>query len=62
MIWEDTDTPEWTAEGLTVYSTPPFVDLYGGQIFSNYPLILPVGLDSEPPFTLPTFFLLGKVF
>lgn len=41
---------------------PTFVDLYGAQTFSTYPLTLPVGLDGEPPFTLPTFFLLSKVF
>lgn len=41
---------------------PTFVDLYGGQTFSTYPLTLPVGLDGEPPFILPTSFLIGKVF
>ena len=41
---------------------PTFVDLYGGQTFSTYPLTLPVGLDGEPPLILPTSFLIGKVF
>lgn len=41
---------------------PTPVDLYGIQTFSTYPLTLPVGPDGEPPFILPTSFLLGKVF
>lgn len=41
---------------------PEFADLYGGHLFSTYPLKLPVGLDGEPIFSLPLSFLLGKIF
>jgi hypothetical protein len=41
---------------------PPFADLYGGHLFSTYPLKLPVGLDGEPLFSLPVSFLLGRIF
>lgn len=41
---------------------PEVADLYGGQLFSTYPLTLPVGLDGEPAFSLPLGFLIGKVF
>lgn len=39
---------------------PMSIDLYGGHLFSSYPLTLPVGVDGEPAFSLPTSFLLGK--
>ena len=41
---------------------PAFFDLYGGKLFSAYPLTLPVGPDGEPAFTLPASFILGRVF
>ena len=41
---------------------PTSIDLYGGHLYGTYPLTLPVGLDGEPAFSLPTSFLLGKVF
>jgi len=41
---------------------PKFFDLYGGNLFASYPLALPVGLDGEPPFTLPVSFILGRFF
>lgn len=41
---------------------PGFADLYGGYLFSTYPLELPVGLDGEPMFSLPIAFLLSKIF
>ncbi len=41
---------------------PGFFDLYGGHLFSTYPLKLPVGLDGEPIYSLPISFLLGKIF
>jgi hypothetical protein len=40
---------------------PAFTDIYGGHLFSTYPLQLPVGLDGEPAFSLPVSFLVGKV-
>lgn len=40
---------------------PGFADLYGGYLFSTYPLELPVGLDGEPMFSLPIAFLLSKI-
>jgi len=41
---------------------PKFFDLCGGNLFASYPLALPVGLDGEPPFTLPVSFILGRFF
>ena len=41
---------------------PEVADLYGGHLFSTYPLTLPVGLAGEPAFSLPLGFLLGKAF
>jgi hypothetical protein len=40
---------------------PAFADLYGGHLYSTYPLNLPVGLDGEPAYTLPVSFLLGRI-
>lgn len=41
---------------------PEFFDLYGGHLFSTYPLTLPLGLDGEPPLLFPISFLQGKAF
>ena len=41
---------------------PAFFDFYGTKFFSTYPLILPVGPDGEPAFTLPVSFILGRLF
>jgi ABC-2 type transport system permease protein len=41
---------------------PAFADLFGGHLFSTYPLKLPVGLDGEPIYSLPISFLLGRIF
>ena len=40
---------------------PEFADIYGGYLFSTYPLKLPVGFDGEPAFSLPVSFLIGKL-
>lgn len=40
---------------------PAFADLYGGHLFSTYPLKLPVELDGEPIYSLPSAFLLGRI-
>ena len=41
---------------------PVFLDLYGSGFFSTYPLSLPLGLDGEPAFSLPTDFIMGRGF
>ena len=41
---------------------PAFLDLYGGRLFGTHPLTLPLGPDGEPAFTLPSSFILGRLF
>lgn len=40
---------------------PPYADLYGGHLYSTYPLKLPVGPDGEPIFKLPLEFILNRI-
>jgi len=47
---------------LGFFNLPHFFDLYGNNLFGEYPLTLPVGTDGEPVFTLPVSFLAGKFF